>query len=122
MSESKKTNKTRNDIILIGAILLIVAVAFAVFKLTMQDGGYVTVSVNGDVVQTYSIAEEIETTITTGDNNEQTNVLVITNGEAFVKSANCPDGICFEHRPISKDGETIVCLPHKVVVAVTNEE
>ena len=122
MSEGKKTNKTRNDIILVGAILLIAAIAFAVFKLTMQDGGYVTVSVNGDVVQTYSINDEIETTITTGDDNEQTNVLVITNGEALVKSANCPDGICFEHRPISKDGETIVCLPHKVVVAVTNEE
>ncbi len=122
MSENKKTNKTRNDIILIGAILLIAALAFAAFKLTMKDGGYVTVSVNGDVVQSYSIDEEIETTITTGDNDEQTNVLVISGGQAFVKSANCPDGICFEHRPISKDGETIVCLPHKVVVAVTNEE
>lgn len=122
MSEGKKTNKIRNDFILIGAILLIAAVAFGVFKLTQSDGGYVTVSVDGDVVQTYSINDEIETTITTGDNGEQVNVLVISQGQALVKSANCPDGICFEHRPISKDGETIVCLPHKVVVAVTNEE
>ena len=48
----------------------------------------------------------------------QLNVLVIRDGEAFVESATCPDGICAAHRPVSHDGEQIVCLPHKVVITV----
>jgi len=46
------------------------------------------------------------------------NVLVIENGEASIKSATCPDKICVSHRKISKSGETIVCLPNKVVVEI----
>lgn len=122
MSEIKKNSKHRNDIILVGSILLIAAIAFVIFKFTMTDGTFVTVSVDGDVIQTYDIAVDTQTVISTGDDGEQKNVLVIKDGQAYVESANCPDGICFEHRPISKDGETIVCLPHKVVVAVTNDE
>ena len=34
--------------------------------------------------------------------------------------ANCPDEICVHHKPISKNGETIVCLPNKVVVVIKN--
>ena len=40
------------------------------------------------------------------------------NGEAYVSEADCPDGICAAHRPISHVGETIVCLPHRVVIKV----
>ena len=36
--------------------------------------------------------------------------------------ADCPDLICVHHKPISRQGESIVCLPHKVIVEVTGEE
>ncbi len=46
--------------------------------------------------------------------------LVIANGQADVTEADCPDHICVKHRPISRAGESIVCLPNRVVVTVEN--
>jgi hypothetical protein len=48
--------------------------------------------------------------------------LVIKDGKAFIQNADCPDKICAEHKPISKTGETIVCLPHKLVIEITENE
>ncbi len=36
--------------------------------------------------------------------------------------ADCPDGICANHKPIHKTGESIICLPHKVVVTVISDK
>ena len=49
---------------------------------------------------------------------DDTNILVIKDGAADMISADCPDQICVKHNPISKAGETIICLPNKVVVTI----
>ena len=36
-----------------------------------------------------------------------------------IKEANCPDQICVRWGSIDKPGQTIVCLPHRVVVKIT---
>ena len=50
------------------------------------------------------------------------NRLVIKDGKAWVEEASCPDGICAAHKPIHREGESIVCLPNKVVVTVVTAE
>ena len=37
----------------------------------------------------------------------------------MMKDADCPDRLCVKQGSISKNGESIVCLPHKVIVTVT---
>ena len=119
MKTSPKSNHLRNDLLLVGGLLAAVLIAFVVFKLTLKDGTFVAVSVDGVQTAQYPLSEDRETVITTGKNGEQTNVLVIEDGRAYVRRADCPDKICVGHRPISQVGETIVCLPHKVVICVT---
>jgi len=113
-----QTKKVRNDIILISFILLLALTIFFIFKLNSKDGNFVTVSVNGKITNSYPLSNNTETVIKSNVGFE--NVLVIENGVAFVKSANCRDKICVHHRKISKTGETIVCLPHKVVIEITD--
>jgi hypothetical protein len=48
--------------------------------------------------------------------------MVIENGEVYVEKATCPDLVCQNHRPISRSGEQIICLPGRVVIAITGEE
>ena len=36
--------------------------------------------------------------------------------------ADCPDQICVNHRPVSRNGESIICLPNEVVVSVKGGE
>ncbi len=114
-----KKRKIRNDIIL-AAVILIIAVAGLLFiKLTKVQGNTVVVKINGVETASYSLSDDVRQEIRTGENNENINVLIIKEGKAYVSEADCPDGICKDYRPISYVGETIVCLPHKVVIEIT---
>jgi hypothetical protein len=45
-------------------------------------------------------------------------ILVISDGKADMESADCPNQICVHHSAISHTGETIVCLPNRVVIEI----
>ncbi len=116
-----KNKKIRNDIIL-PAVILTIAVAGLLFvKFNKVTGNNVVVKINGVETATYSLSGDVRYEIKTGKNKENINVLVIKDGKAYITEADCPDGICKEYRPISYVGETIVCLPHRVVIEITGE-
>ena len=116
----KSGKKIRNDILFIIALLVTVAVIGVGFFLFRKEGSTVIVTVDGQTFGTYSLSENRVLDIVTGD--EELNRLVIQDGRAYVETATCPDGICSSHRPISRKGESIVCLPHKVVITVTDTQ
>ncbi len=101
------------DIILVAALLFIGLSVFLITELTRGDGAYVVVTVDGECVAEISLSDDGEYEINGG-----TNVLVIEDGEAYMKDASCPDGLCVGQGRISKTGERIVCLPNKVMVEV----
>ena len=117
--QEKNVRKGRNDIIFIAALLLIIAIIGLGFFLFRKEGSTVTVEVEGTVFGEYSLSRDTVVDIPTGDG--ELNRLVIRDGKAFVETATCPDGICVGHRPISRKGESIVCLPHQVVITVTDK-
>lgn len=47
-----------------------------------------------------------------------TNTVVIKDGVVFVKEASCKNQVCVNSGKISKKGESIVCLPNKVIVEI----
>ena len=46
------------------------------------------------------------------------NRVIIEDGKVYVKSADCKNQVCVHHAAISHPGETIVCLPNRVVITV----
>ena len=111
--------KRRNDVILVLGLLLVIFAAGLALFLFRSVGDTVTVTVNGEKYAEYSLSEDRTVEIRVGDGY---NVLVIEEGRAYVKDASCPDGICSSHRPISHDGESIICLPNKVVIEIRTTE
>ena len=103
----------KKDFILIGAILAIILIVFAVIQLTEKDGSYVVVKVNGTEVARYSLSENGEYELNGG-----TNILRIADGKAFLTDADCPDHLCVNQGKISKSGQTITCLPNRLTVTV----
>lgn len=110
--------RLRNDIIFITVLLLTVAAAGLGFFFFRGEGDLVNVTVDGELFGSYPLDTDMTLEIRTGKDGENVNVLVIEGGKARVATANCPDGICSSHRDIFRDGESIVCLPHRVVVTV----
>ena len=112
--------KFRNDVIFIAGLLVVVVLTGAAFFLLRSEGDAVTVTVDKKLMGTYSLTEDRTVEIRTGENREELNLLIIKDGKAYVETATCPDGICAAHKPISREGESIVCLPHKVVITVVS--
>ncbi|MBQ7088430.1 MAG: NusG domain II-containing protein [Clostridia bacterium] len=106
----------RNDLIFIAILLAIVMIAGMCLFFFSKIGDCVTVSVNGTVTAVYPLNEDRIEDIRTEAGG--LNRLVIRNGKAWVETASCPDGICAAHKPIHREGESIICLPHKVVISV----
>jgi len=82
----------------------------------------------GSVAVVY-IAEKEKVRLPLNDDTEKTfttdygtNTVVIKNGKASIASADCRDKICVNHNAISKNGESIICLPHKLVVEIEGTE
>ncbi|WP_203623795.1 MULTISPECIES: NusG domain II-containing protein [unclassified Lacticaseibacillus] len=46
------------------------------------------------------------------------NDIVTTGDQIQIIDANCPDQVCVKKGRISKPGQTIVCLPHKLLVEI----
>lgn len=103
----------KNDILL-AVIVLIIAVFGLLFyrNLEKKTAGTITVTVDGDVYGTYFLDQDQEILI------GKTNRLVIKDGKADMIEADCPDQICVDHKSISKNKESIACLPNKVIVEV----
>ena len=68
---------------------------------------------SGEEYGTYSLEEA--QVIKVGD----TNVCEIKDKKVSMISADCPDQLCIHQRTIQLQGETIVCLPNKVVLEIT---
>lgn len=112
---SRTGRKIKNDIVFIVVLLVVVAGAALVLFLSRTTGDMVVVTVNGQPWGEYPLNEDRVVDIRNGDGY---NILIIEGGKAYVKQASCPDGICSSHRPIEYDGESIICLPNKVVVEI----
>ena len=124
MNEQKNSGRSRrlSDILLIIFLLAVSAAAMLYLFLFRESGDRVKVTVDGELFGVYSLQDEITEDILTGADNENFNRLVISGGKAYVESASCPDGICAAHYPIFRGGESIVCLPNRVVITVISED
>ena len=121
MKERKKIT-TKSDWILLSILILLgVILTFVIFfKPNKAPSRFVEVSINGEVTATYSLDEDREKIITTKSGG--TNTLVVHNHTVTMKDANCNDHTCIRTGTITKTGESIVCLPHRVVLTITDKK
>jgi len=110
----------KKDILLGVGIVIAALILFLVMRITGgSDGSQIRITVDGVEYGVYSLDEDREISVQLEDG---INRVCTYSGEAYMEEADCPDGYCMNQGKISKVGETIVCLPHKVVVEVINAE
>ena len=118
MSTDKRT-KYRLDIIIVLSVVVIGIVMLLALVFTQKSGEYVIVKMDGTEIARFELHSDTEYEIK-GDHGER-NLLVIKDGKAEIKEASCPDGLCVRTGKIDKEGQSIVCLPNKVVVEISGE-
>lgn len=106
------------NVLLLLALLLAGGILALVLLLGAKSGATVEVRVAGTTVASYSLQKN-RTIELKGEGGS--NTLVIEGGKAWMTEADCPDGLCLGMGKISSAGQSIVCLPHKLVVEVKSE-
>ncbi len=117
--EMKKNDMVLISIILVAAIACLLGMRIWQKNNTKGDAAAV-VTIDGNVYGEYPLSEDYEERIELPDGSY--NVLTIKDGFAQVSEASCPDQICVHHNHIKYSGESIVCLPNKLVVTVKGGE
>lgn len=98
------------------AVAMVLAVLIAsIVMLTAKKGGTVEVYVDGKL--TYSYALDKNRTFEVDCDNGK-NVVEIKDGKVSVIDADCNNRACVKSSAISKKGEQIACLPHKLIVVI----
>ncbi len=116
----KKKKSIQLDFIVIAIFLAVGVVIALVLFLGQHKGATVKVSVDGDIIKTFPL--DTDTTYEIQGVNGGTNLLVIEDKKAYIEEASCPDGLCINMGKIDSAGQSIVCLPNKVVVSIEGEE
>ncbi len=111
----------KSEIVFLIAVLLLGAAMFInrgiqnKSALHVMDDEIVVITVDGDEFYKGSLYTDTELRVETGAGY---NLVEISAGKVLVTEANCPGQDCVQHSSITYQGQTIVCLPHKMVITI----
>ena len=113
------------DIVIIAVLLIISFTPHLIFFKTSQKSSknnYAIIKVDGKIHKKIDLSnvkksEKVNLNLPNGKNT-----LLVENNSIEMKSANCNDALCVKQGNISKVGQTIICLPHKLIIEIKGDE
>ena len=116
-----KIKFSKIDIAITVAVLAIGLFIGAFVLLQGTAASQVVVTQDGVEIGRYPLNDDLELEIPTADGSEY-NILQIAGGRACMLDASCPDQLCVKMGYISRAGQSIICLPHKLVISIEGED
>ena len=111
----------KRDIILIISLLFIGIIALVIWHFIYSDDGkYVTIDQRNELIGTYPL--NVDKEIEIEHRGKVVNKIIIKDGYCYMEEAECPDHLCIKQGKVNKSGQTIVCLPNRVVVTVVDSD
>lgn len=103
----------KSDVILLVSVLAGALILFLCYFLFAPKGTVAVVMVDGVELARLPLAEDTSVEVNGG-----THRVVIADGCVSIDNPSCADNICAMHAPISTSGQSIVCLPYRLVITV----
>ncbi len=108
---------TRNDLILIGVLLIISLIPLIPSPQSLVPN-HAVIKIDGVIIRKLDLSiDETFTLETSGGKN----IVEIKSGAVSVVEADCPDKICLRRGAIKNVGETIACVPHKLLIEIAGD-
>ncbi len=111
--------KIGDKIVVVLIIISLIGVAFYWLNDSNDEAKYVEIWQDGELHGVYQLDDDINEILI--ENHDMFNLIVIKNEVVQMKDANCPTQQCVAQGKISRNNQSIVCLPHKIVVKVVDE-
>ena len=110
----------KGDYILIGVLLIVGFVIVFGHRIRKEDGEKVIITVKGETYKVLNINQEQELKVELDDGHY--NIIKIEQEKVKMLEADCSNQVCVNSAEITSVGETIVCLPHQVVVKIVVQD
>lgn len=110
------------DIILLIVLVIIGLAASAALSFSRTAAGAdarVIIESGGEPYASYSLYED-RTVVVQASDKDAYNTVTISGGKVSVTEASCKNQVCVHHGEISRSGESIVCLPNRMVVRIVS--
>ena len=110
----------KTDLVLIAAVILLAAAIILVKNIiSNRDSNplFVQVVIGQEVVDELPLDMPLVKTYETEDG---INILVIENGECYIREADCYNQVCVNTGHKSSVGDSIVCMPHKLAATIVS--
>ena len=105
----------KKDLILCVVLLVAGIICWLVMRLVLPTGNTADVYIDDKLVQTIDMTVDDTYEFNT---DRGSNTVVVESGKIRVSDADCPDKVCVNMGWKSRRGETIACLPHKLVIEI----
>ena len=111
------------DIILFIVLVVTGIAASAVLAMHGVNSGAdakVIIKSGGTLYATYPLSDEQTIVVPAPgqSDSDDYNTVVISDGKVEVTESSCKNQVCVKHGAISQTGESIVCLPNRLVVTI----
>lgn len=103
-------------VLIIGSFLPIIL--FQSHAQSQTGARYAIIRINGKEVDRFDLDKQASLEKTYYPAEGQYNIIEIDNGRIRVKEDNSPDQIAVKTGWIAKNGQTSICLPHKLVIEI----
>ncbi len=108
------------DIIAIICVAVIVIISYITVNLLRNDeADTVVIYVDGKIEKKLDLNKNQEYKVNV-DNGY--NIIRIKDKKVRIKESDCSNQTCVNMGTISKDGQTLICLPHKVEVTIVSDD
>ena len=121
----RNRKRVLRDILLVLVLLALAVALLVVIHSRGREGTYVVVMIRNKEIACYSLAinaiydiyDDYDNYDNNGDNGRK-NKIEIKDCRVRMLEASCPNHLCIRQGWISLEGQSIVCLPNKVVVRI----
>ncbi|MGB4471593.1 MAG: NusG domain II-containing protein [Limnochordia bacterium] len=113
--------KIRTGDLLIFVVLLLIGGLMLTSNLfrAKEPGNIAILEIDGVIVERFDLDADLENY--RAETARGYNILDFADGAVRVIEADCPDKICIQFGWIRQVGQTIVCLPHRLIIRVVSE-
>lgn len=98
-------------------ISVILIAAFIMFLPKKKSGDKAIVLHDGREIASFDLSQDTEYDF----KDIYINKIIVKDGYIYINDADCPDKTCVHSGKISKSGQTICCLPNKLIIRIVSD-
>ena len=109
------------DFVIIGVLMILSFLPEIIIGASVGKGysnTYAEITIDGKMYKTVALSEHSGAEVFEIKTHDGINVIKIKDNKIGIIEADCPDQVCMNPEYIEKAGESLVCLPHKVMIQI----